>query len=356
MEDCDTITNISLLEDLNQRNLSDFGSYFELNNEKNSTSHKNSYVKAQEIKLDDKLNIFDIIDQNFEYNNNSILMNETRDIGFDDFSIIKIQNKDESFEMNSSIKNLKTEYNLISNLETLTKVVGAFEKIFLKNIKKPIIKCILGEREGNDNKECNHIPIIKINKNKPFISFNCDHHTNENNMELKAIYLLENFDKIFIPGPRAVIQNDDIGKNDCINYLKENIVKFELNISSLRRKIHIFITQLRDNLKNKIQGFKSFLSDYNDKNKYNEAFRTESLKRISNIYSSFFEKLNLLLYFIIVKRMIYEYENPIELNAKDKINLLINLKNALEIIKEIKKISFEKIEKFVFKKKKKKKY
>ena len=123
MEDCDTITNISLLEDLNQRNLSDFGSYFEVNNEKNSTSHKNSYVKAQEIKLDDKLNIFDIIDQNFEYNNNSILMNETRDIGFDDFSIIKIQNKDESFEMNSSIKNLKTEYTIkrlyIKTLKTL---------------------------------------------------------------------------------------------------------------------------------------------------------------------------------------------------------------------------------------------
>ena len=74
-------------------------------------------------------------------------------------------------------------------------------------------------------------------------------------------------------------------------------------------------------MKKKIQDFKSFLSDYKDKNKYNEAFRTQSLKRISNIYISFLEKLNLLLYFIIVKRFLYEYENIIELNAKDKILL-----------------------------------
>ena len=222
MEDSDTKTNISLFEDLNQRNLSDFGSYFELNNEEDSASHKNYSIKAQEIKLDDKLNIFDIIDQNFEYENNSILMNETRDIGFDDFSTIKIQNKDESFEMNSSIKNLNKEYILISNLENLNKVVEIFDKIFLQNIKRPIIKCILGEKKENDYKECNHIPIINIIINKPYISFTCDHHTNENNIELGVIYLLENFDKIFIPGPRTFIQNDDIWKNDYINYLKEN--------------------------------------------------------------------------------------------------------------------------------------
>ena len=62
----------------NQRSLSNFGSYLEENIEENSVSHKNSSIKAAEIKLDDKLNIFDIIDQNFELENNSVLINEIR--------------------------------------------------------------------------------------------------------------------------------------------------------------------------------------------------------------------------------------------------------------------------------------
>ena len=126
-------------EDSNQRSLSNFGSYLEKNIEENSVSHKNSSIKAKEIKLDDKLNIFDIIDQNFELENNSVLINEIRDIGIDEYSSIKIENKDETFEMNSSIINLNKEYNLVSNLENLNKLVGNFDKIFLHNIKKPII-------------------------------------------------------------------------------------------------------------------------------------------------------------------------------------------------------------------------
>ena len=97
-------------EDSNQRSLSNFGSYLEENIEENSVSHKNSSIKAKEIKLDDKLNIFDIIDQNFQYENNSVLINEIRDIGIDDYSTIKIENKDETIEMNSSILNLNKEY------------------------------------------------------------------------------------------------------------------------------------------------------------------------------------------------------------------------------------------------------
>ena len=336
-------------EDSNQRSLSNFGSYLEENIEENSVSHKNSSIKAKEIKLDDKLNIFDIIDQNFQYENNSVLINEIRDIGIDDYSTIKIENKDETIEMNSSILNLNKEYNLISNLENLNKLVGNFDKIFLQNIKKPIIKCLLGEQEGNDNKECNCIPIINLDKS--VISFTCEHHTNENKMELGVIYLLENFDKFFIQGPRTYIQDDNNDKNEEIKYLKENIVKFELNISSLRKKIHLFITQLRDNLRKKIHGFNAFLSDYRDKNKYDEIYRSESLRRISNIYSSFLEKLNLLLYFIMVRRLVYEYENSFELNVKNKIILLINLKYALEVIGEIKKIAFEKLAKSIFNKK-----
>ena len=186
---------------------------------------------------------------------------------------------------------------------------------------------------------------------KSAISFTCVHHTNENKMELGVIYLLENFDKLFIQSPRVFIQDDNNDKNKEIKYLKENIVKFELNISSLRKKIHLFITQLRDNLRKKIQGFNAFLSDYRDKNKYDEIYRSESLRRISNIYASFLEKLNLLLYFIMVRRLVYEYENSIELNTKNKIILLINLKYALEVIGEIKKIAFEKLAKSMFNKK-----
>ena len=99
-------------------------------------------------------------------------------------------------------------------------------------------------------------------------------------------------------------------------------------------------------MKEKINNFNNFLSDYNNKNKYDESFIIQSLKRIRNIYISFVKDLNSLIYLIIINRLLYEYEYEHEscnnLNVKNKIILLINLKNSLELIERNKyKISNE---------------
>ena len=337
--------NLSFSNALDNTNLSNFNSYLQYNCEENSTKSKNSNIKAKEIILDDKLNSIDIIDQNFEFENYSLIENEIKEIGFDEISSIKIDNNEESFEINSSIKYLKNEYYLITHLEKLTKIVENFDNVSLQNIKKPIIKCLLGENRGNNNRDCNNIPII--NKNKNIISFYCDNHIKDKNMEMDITFLLKNINKIFIQGPRKLIQNNE-DDNQLINdiiFLKENIVKYELNISSLKNKIHTFITQIRKNLRAKIQVFKGFLDDYNNKNKLDESFRAQSLKRISNIYSSFLEKLSLYIYFIMIKRLTFEFQNLSKLNLKNKIILLINFKKALEVIEENKEHVFEKLAK-----------
>ena len=106
--------------------------------------------------------------------------------------------------------------------------------------------------------------------------------------------------------------------------------KFELNLSSLKRNIHKFIKQIRKSLTKKNENFNTFLNDYN-KQKYDPKL---SLKKIKQIYLPFLKKLNLLLYFYIVKRLIYEFENPFSLNPKNKTILLLNLKNAQDILKK----------------------
>jgi len=110
-------------------------------------------------------------------------------------------------------------------------------------------------------------------------------------------------------------------------------------------------------LKEKINNFNNFLSDYNNKNKYDESFIIQSLKRIRNIYISFVKDLNSLIYLIIINRLLYEYEHEScnNLNVKNKIILLINLKNSLELIERNKyKISNESTRKQTKKKKYKK--
>ena len=347
MSDDDNKENNSHFEDSNQKKLSNFSSYLKDDyNEDNSTTPKNSINETIKIKLNETNFIDD-----FQYENEIINEREERDFSFNDFTSIENQNAEESFGFDSIIN---YEYNFSTYIEKLNYLIKNYDKQFLKNIKKPIIKCLLGEIEGNNNKECNNIPLIT--KKRFCISFFCDNHNNKKNMTIEAYALLKNINKIFIRNPRLIQNNNTENFNNLINFFKENMFKFELNITTLKRKIQYYKTDIRKTLKEKIKDFQDLLNDYNNKNKYDESFRFQSLKKIQIIYIAFLEKLNLLIYLIIINRLLYEYQYLNILSDKNKINLLINLKNALILIegnKYIYKISTKKKEKKEKKKKKK---
>ena len=356
MDNNNSKDNNSPFENSNQKNLSNFNSYLNYKNDDNSTPSKNSESSKKSINKATKIKLINktIFIDNFQSENESSSGQEEEDIGFNDLTSIPNQNDESSCEFDS-INNY--EYNLLTYIEKLNYLIKNYNKQFIKNIKKPIIKCLLGEIQGNDNKECNHIPLIT--RKKYSISFFCDNHNNKKNIDIEAYSLIKNMDKIFIKSPRFLKNEDNNNKeniNNNINLLK-NISKFELNITNLKKKIQFIKTNKRKKLKEKISNFNNFLSDYNNKNKYDESFIIQSLKRIRNIYISFTKDLNSLIYLIIINRLLYEYEHEScnNLNVKNKIILLINLKNSLELIERNKyKISNESTRKQTKKKKYKK--
>ena len=312
----------SIFDDSNQKKLSNFSSHLNDDYEENSTTPKNSTNKTIKIKLNETNFIDD-----FKYENELINEKVERNFSFNDFTSIENKTEEESFGFDSIIN---YEYNFSTYIEKLNYLINNIDKQFVKNIKKPIIKCLLGEIEENNNKECNNIPLIT--KKKFGISFYCDNHNNKNNTIIGIFSLIKNINKILIESPRLIQNNNNENFYNDINFLKENMIKFTLNTSSLKRKIQIFKTDIRKSLNRKIKDFKDLLNDYNNKNKYDESFRAQSLKRIKNIYIAFIKKLNLLIYLIIINRILYEYRYLNILSYKNKINLLINLKNAVVLI------------------------
>ena len=304
----------------NNSNPQKFGSFLNKSISKQSYD-ENSKKKSIEIQEDAKLKS---IEEKFHLENSGIAIypKEKIDKEIEDISFINELNEEDSFGLNSSVN---YEYILSSCSEKLQKLILNYNQEFMPKINKSIIKCPLN---NDNNEECCYIPIIKINKYN--ISFHCDNHDKTNTKKIEVIYLLNNINKLFLPGPRKRIPKNDNDTKFNINLMKENMPKFELNLSSLKRNIHKFINQIRKILTIKIENFKIFLNDYN-KQKYDPKL---SLKKIQQIYLPFLKKLNLLLYFYIIKRLIYEFENPFSLNPKNKTILLLNLKNAQDILKK----------------------
>ena len=332
MENVDNQENKSLFDDSNEKKFSNFSSYLKDNCNENSksTSPKNCTNKTIKINLNET-NFLD----DFQYES-KINEKEEKDFSFNDFTSIENQGEEEQFEFDSIIN---YEYNFLNYLEKLKYLINNYEKQFLKNIKKPIIKCLLSEFEENNNRECSNIPLIT--KKKYCISFACDNHNNKKNIIIRANFLLKNINKIFIESPRLNQNDNNENLSDSIILLKENIVKFEFNINHLRRKIGVFKTHIRKNLNEKIKVINDFLNDYITENKCDESFKAQSLKRFKNIYFPFLEKLNLLIYLIMINRLIYEFKYFDILSYKNRIILLINLKNASELI-ERKNKNFDK--------------
>ena len=167
------------LENKNSSNLSGFKSYFKENIQKNSKEKSKSSEKTKnktiEIKLKQNNNInFIEFEQDFTFEENLSTENEKIIKDLDDLSLIKIDNNDEFFDTNES---LTSNLYLFSNLEKYNYLI---ENLNLEKLKKnngQILKCLLGKKSGNDNKDCNCIPLIKFNKFN--ISFYCEHHSKE---------------------------------------------------------------------------------------------------------------------------------------------------------------------------------
>ena len=199
MENGDNKENNSPFDDSKEKKFSNFSSYFKNDNNENlnSTSPKNSTNKTIEINLNETNFVDD-----FQYEN-KLNEKEKKDFSFNDFTSIENQSEEEQFEFDSIIN---YEYNFLNYLEKLKYLINNYEKQFLKNIKKPIIKCLLSEFEENNNRECSNIPLIT--KKKYCISFTCNNHNNKKNIIIRANFLLKNINKIFIESPR-LNQNDN---------------------------------------------------------------------------------------------------------------------------------------------------
>ena len=341
------------LENKNSSNLSGFKSYFKENIQKNSKEKSKSSEKTKnktiEIKLKQNNNInFIEFEQDFTFEEDLSTENEKIIKDLDDLSLIKIDNNDEFFDTNES---LTSNLYLFSNLEKYNYLI---ENLNLEKLKKnngQILKCLLGKKSGNDNKDCNCIPLIKFNKFN--ISFYCEHHSKEKNMAINALFLLENIDKIFVQSPRRNDENINNIEN-IIDLMKENLVKFKLNTTALKQRIKLLISRLGYFLKEKITFFRNLLNDYkNNEISYDEAFRTQSLKKIKNIYSPFLQHLNLFMYIIILKSLINEFKHSPFINAENRLKLLINFNNSQKIFESNNKKIFDKFIKKYMKKREK---
>lgn len=338
--------------DSTEKTPSNFAPFLENNSNQDSSSNKNFGEKSLEtniINLDDKIDPLDKIDQNFQFEDYSFLQIEKKDINFEDLSGIKIQNNPESFDMNCSIKNLKHEYNLLLNKDKLKNLIEKYENKNINQLDKKIVKCLLNEKDGNNNANCNCIPLITIRNYS--ICFYCDNHEKEKFLEMNIYSLLENIDKLFIEGQRENPKEKNEAKDN--DWPLEEADGYELNISYLLKTVNIFIEQKERKLKEKIEDFKSYLSEYDNKSKNDETLRAKILQRIKQTFFIFLKNTNILIYFIIAKSMINEFQNSYNLKGKNKIILVKNLNYVYEVIEKNKDNSFEKIMEKTHKEKKK---
>jgi len=251
--------------------------------------------------------------------------------------------------MNCTIKNLKHEYNLLLNKDKLKNLIEKYENKNINQLDKKIVKCLLNEKDGNNNVNCNCIPLITIRNYS--ICFYCDNHEKEKFLEMNIYSLLENIDKLFIEGQRENPKEKNEAKDN--DWPLEEADGYELNISYLLKTVNIFIEQKERKLKEKIEDFKSYLSEYDNKSKNDETLRAKILQRIKQTFFIFLKNTNILIYFIIAKSMINEFQNSYNLKGKNKIILVKNLNYVYEVIEKNKDNSFEKIMEKTHKEKKK---
>ena len=316
---------IDLYEGNNSNNKKSYEFYSNNYSKSNSSIKKNVETKdAKTIKFK-KNEPIDAIEDNYDLEE----YDEANNIDFGEYSLIKNENKEESFEADSSIYYFKKEVNLSLLIDKFKFLIKKFRKKYTEEERKSIIKCPLSYK---DNSECNYIPIIT--KRKYNICFYCNNHKNEKYLELNTYSFFENINKYFMKGPRKF----DINKDDSveiIKFMQDNLVKFKLSVHELSQNSGTCITKQKGIIKEIIKDFKNFLMIYNNKKDYDESFRVQSMKKIESTYFRFLEKFNLLIYFIFMKRLINEFHNSKDLDIKNKIIILKNFAYATSFTEEM---------------------
>ena len=174
-------------ENANSSKLSILKTYLNANfskkSEEKSDSLEESKIKIIKIQLKNNINSIEA-EQNLNLEDNSSKENKNQINNINNLSLSKIEKDNEFFEINESFDD---NLYLFSNLEKYNYLIEKFDLNILKKIKGKILKFILGEKSGNDNIECNCIPLIKLNKFN--ISFYCEHHSKENNAILNSLFL-----------------------------------------------------------------------------------------------------------------------------------------------------------------------
>ena len=175
--------------------LSGFNSYFKENFHKKSEDKTEIQDKSKnsikEKNINNSINSMEFV-QDIKLEENSSSENKEMVKDFGNLSIIEKNNKNEFYNTNESL--FENNLDLFSNLEKYNYLVENLDLQKLKKYNGQILQCLLGKKSGNDNQECNCIPIIKFHKNH--LSFYCEHHSKEQYVTKKPFVLFENLDKI----------------------------------------------------------------------------------------------------------------------------------------------------------------
>ena len=167
------------------------------------------------------------------------------------------------------------------------------------------------------------------------IYFFCNNHKNENYIELDTYFFYEKLNELFMEGPRKINSNDNCSiENNKLT--QEKIAKFKLNIKQLYKFSNRFVLHLKKKLNKGLEDLKYFLRIYNDIKNYDESFGVRFMDELQFVHFHFLKKFTLLIYFNFIKRLIEEYQHSKDLDLKNKIIILKNLKYASKIMEELK--------------------
>ena len=136
-------------------------------------------------------------------------------------------------------------------------------------------------------------------------------------------------------GTRKINSNDNCSiENNKLT--QEKIAKFKLNIKQLYKFSNHFILHLKAILDKILKDLKYYLMIYNEQKNYDESFGVRFMNKLQFIHFNFLKKFTLLIYFNFIKRLIEEFQHSKDLDLKNKIIILKNLKYASKIMKELK--------------------
>ena len=231
-------------------------------------------------------------------------------------------------------------------IQRLEYLFNAYEKIEgTKRIFNTYFRCPLKGDKESDGYKCKCIPLIKCKQNG--LVFICEKkHENYFSVEelLKLILDGELFFKINKTNTFNINSKDETrNKYNNSNINKDSTIKNDVKIfRSYRSTIRNKFKKMYSSIKYKHKEFKKILKEYNTFTFNNDTLYQNYFKMLYNCFKYVYEKVNLIIYHFIIKRLNYEYLHIINGIQKSKYKAIIQQNISLaqkkfEYLKEKKK-------------------